>query len=308
MSGYIKNIAVIKGEAGGFSADGGKLSGLIKCETYAGVLKAEISLINFAPLSEGRYLTAITDGKSVLLADDCFFEGDAKIDISEGFAAAVFFVNGEVKQIAQAVCGDFVWALAHLKEEVERGEKADKSKKEVDFSGSGSNNGEPPRNLPEKEESEGEYSDEAIAEVNYFEYDKTYAGGEPLRADKEKEENGGGAEQNEETVGALEKGFYGRVKEEIEGILNAYPPEEELCKKVKNSRWVKISYSDESFYVFGVISPDGVPAYICYGIPARDRNNPPASLKDLASYMQTSEGGYWIIYQSAQTGISYKNV
>lgn len=59
MSAYIKKIAVIKQVKGGFSADGGNITGLVKAETYAGFLKVEVSLINIAPLSEGRYVFEI---------------------------------------------------------------------------------------------------------------------------------------------------------------------------------------------------------------------------------------------------------
>ena len=68
MSGYTKNIAVIRELKNGFSADGGALTGLVKAEKYGAKLRAEVSLINFAPLTEGRYVTAISDGdrKSVV--------------------------------------------------------------------------------------------------------------------------------------------------------------------------------------------------------------------------------------------------
>ena len=52
MAGYTKNIAVIRELKGGFSANGGCLSGLVKAEKYGASLKVEVSLINFAPLTE----------------------------------------------------------------------------------------------------------------------------------------------------------------------------------------------------------------------------------------------------------------
>ena len=54
MGGYTKNIAVIRGLKSGFSADGGDLSGLIKAEKYGSSLKVEVSLINFAPLTDRK--------------------------------------------------------------------------------------------------------------------------------------------------------------------------------------------------------------------------------------------------------------
>ena len=57
---YTKNIAVIHGIKDGFSSDGGNLSGLVKAERYGRRLTVEASLVNFAPLSQGRFVTAIT--------------------------------------------------------------------------------------------------------------------------------------------------------------------------------------------------------------------------------------------------------
>ena len=62
---YTKNIAVIRELKSGFSADGGALTGLVKVERYGAKLKAEASLINFAPLTEGRYVIAVSDVGSV---------------------------------------------------------------------------------------------------------------------------------------------------------------------------------------------------------------------------------------------------
>ena len=76
MGGYTKNIAVIKGVAGGFSADGGALSGLVKAEKYGSFFRAEISLINFAPLESGRYVAAVSDGERTVAFDVPRFEGD----------------------------------------------------------------------------------------------------------------------------------------------------------------------------------------------------------------------------------------
>ena len=59
MGGYTKNIAVIKELKSGFSVDGGPLSGIVKAEKYGNNLKVEVSLINFAPVTEGKYVSAV---------------------------------------------------------------------------------------------------------------------------------------------------------------------------------------------------------------------------------------------------------
>ena len=143
MAGYSKNIAVIRAIKGGFSADGGALSGLVKVEKYGGYLRAEVVKINFAPLLSGRYVTGISDGVRVTLCEGDVFEGDGDMDISCGFAALVCFVQrGEVSPVATAVCGNYSWALARIQAEIERRE------------------GCAGREL---------YEDDAIAEDNYYE-------------------------------------------------------------------------------------------------------------------------------------------
>ncbi len=317
MGGYTKNIAVIRGLKDGFSADGGNLSGLVRAEKYGSALKIEVSLINFAPLSEGRYVAALSDGTDCVLVENCFFEGESKVNPSCGFAACIFYVNGGVFPVASAICGSFHAAAAGLKEFVEREEGVLK------------------RGRP----AEGEYEDEAIAEENYYEYAETDKNGGAVCEDKEKEEVGRTAFEDAQTAGSFEEGqsgvesadaegsgqgakpqggvqsdvlarggFYEKMKDEIEGLLSSYPAEEALCRTVENSRWVRISYGGDAFYVFGVIYSGGKPQYICYGVPAKTSGRPPESMAGMAGYIPASPdgtgGGYWVMYQDAATGAS----
>lgn len=317
---YTKNIAVIKGLQDGFSADGGPLSGLIKAERYSSELRVEVSLINFAPLAEGRYVTAISDGPHTQLIEDGLFEGRSDVDTSKGFAAAVCFVKGGVQLIATAVCGNFQSAAFGLKGEIERAERIKSP-------------------LPQENKSVAPvevYEDEALAEENYYEFQTSDEGGQPVCEDTQKEEDGCELCKNEESSDHVKKvegitfdrgketavnsvpdeehpinlargGFYEKMRAEIEGLFSAYPPAEELCAAIDQSKWVKISYGDDSFYVFGVIFSEGVPKYICYGIPARDDSSPPASMQGLASFLgvKTQHGsGFWVMYQDADTGAS----
>lgn len=318
MGGYTKNIAVIRGLRDGFSADGGALSGLIRAEKYGQSLRVEVSLINFAPLTEGRYVAALTDGAAAVLIEDCLFEGTSEVDTSQGFAAGIFYVNGGVFPVASAICGNFHGAALDLKGYVERAEGIVREKAKTD-------------------QSAATYEDEAIAEVNYYEYAETDQDGRTVCADPKKEKDGdqaeidetaacaveekpGGvagkdaeedAEERRSSVPPLARGcFYEKMKGEIEGILSAYPPEEALCRTVENSRWVRISYGDDTYYVFGVIYADAVPQYICYGVPAKSADRPPESMAGLAGYVPSSPqgncGGYWVMYQDANTGASLK--
>lgn len=315
---YTKNIAVIKGLQDGFSADGGALSGLVKAERYSSELRVEVSLINFAPLAEGRYVAAISDGSHTQLIEDGVFEGRSDVDTSKGFAAAVCFVKGGVQLIATAVCGNFQSAAFGLKGEIELAERI-----------------KSPRPQENKSVAPVEvYEDEALAEENYYEFQTSDEGGQPVCEDTQKEEDGcelckneksfdhvqkaegitldceeavNSASDEEQPINLARGGFYEKMREEIDGLFSTYPPAEELCAEIDQSKWVKISYGEDSYYVFGVIFSDGVPKYICYGIPAKDDASPPASMQGLASFLgvKTQHGmGFWVMYQDADTGAS----
>ncbi len=297
MGGYTKNIAVIRELKSGFSADGGTLSGLIKCERYGSKLKAEASLINFAPLTEGRYVVAVSDGKKTQILDGTLFEGSSEVDTSAGFAALVCFVNGEVSAIASAVCGNFQSAALGIRAEIEKSEVTVKQ---------------------ETENTATAYEDEALAQENYYEYEQTDADGGAVREDKKEEKDGHKAVENEAAYCAVESGeelkgglahgkaFYEKMKNEIEGLLSVYPADEGLEGVVENSRWVRITYDGAKFYVFGVIYGGDEPQYICYGVPSKGGDKPPESLAGLASFIPCGDGGYWVMYQDAATGASVK--
>lgn len=192
MLGYIKKIAVIKQLKGGFSADGGALSGIIKAETYAGFLKVDASLLNFAPLSEGRYLLGITDGENRVLFEGCSFEGETPFDLTFGFAAIVCFcVNGTISPVASAVSGQMAHALPSLKSHMEREELA-----KSEEAGDGKRKGEKERAGDDGRGGHAPYDDDAIAEDNYYEY-KPDEDGDAVCAPCGEEEDGGTACPNE---------------------------------------------------------------------------------------------------------------
>lgn len=301
--GYTKNIAVIRGLKDGFSADGGALSGLVKAEKYGSSLRVEVALINFAPLTEGRYVTAISDGKKICVLDGAVFEGASEVDTGKGFAALICFVNKSVLPVASAICGGYQSAIAGIKQEIERQEKIISA---------------PPE--PAKEsDAPVRYDDEALAKENYYEYEQADKDRRAVCEDTQKEEDRHGLSENEEAGGAFEelKGglargecFYERMKNEIEKVLSDYPEERALEEVVENSRWVRINYGGDKFYVFGVIFGEEKPRYICYGVPAADNRRPPESLSSLASFIPATENGdgagYWVMYQDADTGASIK--
>ncbi len=301
MGGYTKNIAVIKGLKQGFSSDGGELSGLVKCEKYGAHLTVEVSFINFAPLTEGRFVTAVSDGATAVIVENGAFAGTSDLDCSKGFAALICYINGGVFPVASAICGSFRHVALTLKEVVESRENA----------------------LPPKaaKRAPAAYDDEAIAEENYYELSKADKDGNAVFEDKKQEKKAEYPPENAEAActvaeeregvngayigGNAENNFYNRLKNEIEGILSAYPRESEIEEVMEGSKWVKISYGEGKYYLFGVLSAEGKPRYICYGVPAGKESDPPESMRDCATYIPAGDHGYWVMYQDATTGLTY---
>lgn len=339
MAGYVKKIALIRGIKSGFSADGGELSGLVKAESYAGFLKAEVSLINFAPLCEGQYVFGLTDGVRSLSFTSEVYEGEEALELTRGFAALVCFRHTSLTPVAAAVCGNLQAALPKLKEFMEREEIAGET-----------------------------FDDEAIAEVNYYEL-QTDEGGNAVCENEEEKADGGKRGEDEADTGSLQKGegiaecgerevaamskggaahgevggngvnggnggngmvdnnsddsdgenirdggaktavnlaggdFYARMSERIEEIFSSYPKDEQLQRAMEGSRWAKIEYGEGKYYSFGVIYVDGEAQYICYGVPAKSAT-PPESLQGRAAYIATESGGYFVLFQDARTGVS----
>ncbi len=302
MAGYVKKIAVIKGIKSGFSTDGSPLSGLVKCECYAGFLKVEVSLVNFAPLSEGRYVFGVSDGNACVLFEGGLFEGEVDFDLSRGFAALVCFCHNGAFPVASAVNGELAGALIDLKEKISGSEVSVKP-----ASGGAA------------------YDDEAVAEVNYYELEADESR-DAVRENKKAEKarrSGGKNEKNTRTergaVGEIAAGFkkeadpklaggdfYARMKEKIKLVFSSYPKLKQLETAMEGSRWVKISYGEGRHYAFGTLSYGGEVRYICYGVPSADAVTPPPSLKDMASYVPVEDGGYWVMFQDAATGVSVK--
>lgn len=378
----------------GFSADGGALSGVVKAETYAGFLKVEASLINFAPLSEGRYVCGITDGLKTAVFEGANYEEECDFNLAYGFAFIVCYCNNSCRPIADAACGQMACALPDLKEEMARrelpqsqgaqnskGKAAGKSTGKLSENSEGKTTGKSANKTPPEQSGAAAYDDEAIAEVNYYEYGADEDGG-AVRQGKTQKKSGRAGGENEENSGAFaarEKGlngtyygvngknegdsavffpdsraayhdsvgaeygdpraaysqsdggeigsggesngskegeistprlaggdFYGRMRGDIEKIFATYPKEEKLESAMEGSRWAKVPYGSGKFYVFGVLSVEGSPRYVCYGVPSADGANPPASLAGCASFMPVDGGGYWIMYQDAGTGVSVK--
>ena len=123
-----------------------------------------------------------------------------------------------------------------------------------------------------------------IAEFNYFELN------EPLTLEPK-----------------IIKPYYEKIKNELEELFKKHNHEILLEKLISQSKFCKIIYEENKYYVVGLIYENHVPQFICYGIPSYNKNEPPRQLKGFSSYIPTNpnnpkELGYWIMYQSAEDG------
>ena len=107
---YVKKMCILRQIQQGFSADGKTLSGLIKMEQYGQNLAVEVSVINFAPLSQGEYYCLLSDGKGktemLALRGKSFFNLLSDLDISHGFCGIICYVKEEIIPIAYGINGN----------------------------------------------------------------------------------------------------------------------------------------------------------------------------------------------------------
>ena len=193
MSGYAKRIALIKTLKAGYSADGGPLKGLVRCEAYAGFLKVEASLINFAPLSEGRLMLGVSDGDEAVIFEGVSSESETPFDLSRGFGCLICYCRaGDVLPVACAVSGDMQGVLSSIESAVRQSETP--------------------------QSAVGKYDDEAIAEENYYELETDEGGGTVRQAEGEKKE--GFVRRGEE---GYDNGFLPR-EDKADGNQNMTPP------------------------------------------------------------------------------------
>lgn len=191
-----------------------------------------------------------------------------------------------------------------------------------------------------------QYDDEAVATENYFDKEKevreknddenvrfenelSYIGNEEEAAATE---SGAARAEDEERAGFgdklsqhTENGFgnfadgvteekysddnpyFLTVKSELDGVFEKFPEEDSLIKLFPDSRFSRINYSEDKFYVVGVIKERGEEKYICYGVPGAYSENAPEELAPYCSFIplsvfDLSGDGYWMMFQSATTG------
>lgn len=103
------------------------------------------------------------------------------------------------------------------------------------------------------------------------------------------------------------KNFYQNVKERLEDLFIIHPRENELEKLIPESKWVKIRYDGDDYYVVGSLTDDGTVAYLAYGVPGIAEIPPPKLASDISDWLPVPNlpppyKGYWLIFQNAEDG------
>lgn len=103
------------------------------------------------------------------------------------------------------------------------------------------------------------------------------------------------------------KNFYQNVKERLDDLFVIHPRENDLEKIIPESKWVKIRYDGDDYYVVGSLTDDGTVAYLAYGVPGVAEVPPPKLASDISDWlpvpnMPAPYKGYWLIFQNAEDG------
>ncbi len=101
--------------------------------------------------------------------------------------------------------------------------------------------------------------------------------------------------------------YYLKERGELDLIFSRFPEESSLKKLFPLSRWARINYSEDKFYVVGEIVEDDAPKYICYGVPSSYSKEPPKELEGYCTFIPLSVfemtgDGFWMMFQDAVTG------
>ncbi len=309
---YNKKFLIFKELNKGYSLNGKSVNGILKAECENDQTTMSISLIGFSALTEGKYF-AVTNLSGNVFAYDLgtapvAFSYTEKVKLKDGDCACLIaHVFDEITPVAIAASENSEFSAMKLAEYLNREIKNEKTvetqnSKETDI-----------------QVQTPAYDDETVATENYYLYDNEETKNERtvfkknVGTDNESESQKNGEEKNFEmfknetgfTVDEENAAF--KIKENLEKLFSSYPEDFSLSKTLPHSKWVKINYSDDGYYLVGAIYKNDEPEYVCYGIPAKFNEKPPEELNGICCFIPLSvfdmQGdGYFVIFQSAVTG------
>ena len=329
---YYKKSCILRQLKQGFSGDGKQLTGLIKVEKYGKNLAVEISIINFAPLTQGEYYCLLSDGygnaEKLPLRGKCYFNLLSDFRLDDGFCGVICFVNGDIVPIACGINGerryDFKQIVLDAFPPIKKEKIAKNTQKEAprdEFSTKIEEN-EPPTYPPESAQTTP-YDDEKMSLENYYEKEQADESDLPKkgsqnvsaesgisRQEKDERDNPQKDVDDEDVRHAFTvdgKGYYDAVQDEIDALFAAHPRDYTLASAFSASDWIRIKGEEGSpQYLVGVVYEEFRPKYICYAIAAEDETAPPKELGDACIFVPVhpfdDKRGFFVIFQNAATG------
>lgn len=341
---FKQQVLVLKGVHEKAGCGTKSLTGIARIELDGEVAQLFLSLINLPAFSSGQYFLTIIDCENrhfsfCLGARPTSFNKvfPAKPNLTSGVAVGLYFVKDNIPlTLAFARTEEFNISLEQFKKiiaekqlEQIKLEKAleEKTMKNEQITKIKNTCEVKPQNNNLADSVINVYDDEAVATENYFNFDKKCNAkrnfGQNVRienelpyststkTEKEKRqnvdrfENEANCNERKELFGTTS--HYSTVKQELTLLFEKYPTEPNLQALFFDSRWAKIHYSKEKYYVVGVIKENGAEKYVCYGVPATYSPNPPEQLKGYCSFVPASifnmtGAGYWMLFQDAFSG------
>lgn len=324
---FSKKIIVLKQTAEDYSVGNKPASGICRLEKENAVLTVYLSMIGFASLSAGEYrLYIVGDDKTVLSKElgkipaSITFSLQNDLNLNKGISAGIWTVKDDLPLlVAYQKSEDACLSAKDYGSEVVNAIIADRKLREREKEFEIPQPTITPTSL---------YNDEAVATENYYDLNEEIQrklinieefSNEHLRPETNDgdndiaQENGESQKdfnsiENETDDNSGENSpYYLTVKEEIDGLFAKYPEERELEKAFWDAKFVKVYYSEDKFYVVGVVKENGKEKYICYGVPSPYRASPPKELAGYCSFVPLSifdlkGDGYFMMFQDAVTG------
>ena len=291
-----------------------EISGIARVESEDNVTTLSLSLINFPFLSDGEYFLAVLFENSPIeiislgKKPTSFIKVFYSLAYFNEFSIGIFYRNQECSPVAFS-----------------------RTDKGVDLPSLTMllNKSEASKNLSENPTI---YDDEAVATEDYFALEEKIKdkiqlveGWENERQPNEVAKNDSlcekdskkrtiradGNEDEEKLIQSQtyndDYPYYQSAKNELDNLFRKFPAENSLSSVLPNSRFCRINYSADKYYVVGVVKEENKEKYICYGVPGAFTEEPPKELKDYCCFLPKSifnlkGDGFWMMFQDAVTG------
>ena len=320
---FFRKVLILKQIEKGFSSCEKSVSGIVTIETECGVNTLFLSLTNFRSAQNGEYYFAICDSDGKFYSFPLSSRPtslqktlDVCLNPNQNIEVGVYFILDELPLLV-AFGTDANSAVSFSPFRKKIAENCIQYKKEKEKN---------------QELITSIYNDEAVATENYFELDRDINEKIKLLGQKnnetisnenvvpscfeqeqtqEKHSTSNGFENETDACDCQKYSqsnpYYDYARKELDEIFSKFEEEKDLKRLFVDSKWAKINYSAEKYYVVGVINKNCKPKYICYGIPDVYRDNAPPELEGYCSFLPLSvfdvKGkGYWMMYQDAITG------